>query len=245
MSSIKVDQEKGFNFGDLLEQDPERNRNPFTERKIKINGQTYKKLRLVEQLRPESFDEAKTLFQMKIKKMRKRLLGPVETQPSTSKSKSKAKKCPHDKRKYRCRECDYPGYCYETIMREIRFALIKDRELPADNECLKYLDCDIATFKKHIEEQFTDGMSWNNRGGENSGWEIDHCIPFKYNNPTAEEKLQRLHYTNLQPLPKDKNLKKSNKYVSKVRVTKGKVTIGEVEIEGEDITINFSQDTAE
>ena len=169
---------------------------------------------------------------------------PVEkTKPKPKakpKAKAKAKKCPHDKRKYRCRECDYPGYCYETIMREIRFALIKGRELPADNECLKYLGCDIDTLKRHIEEQFTDGMSWSNRGKE-SGWHLDHSEPFKYGNPTAEKKLQRLHYTNLQPLPKSENLKKSNKYISRVTLAEGKVIANGVKIEGKDITINFSQ----
>ena len=234
-----MDQKEGFNFGDLLEQDPEQN--PFTKRQIKINGQTFKKLRLVEQLRPESFDEAKTLFQMKIKEMRKRLLGPVETQPSTSKSKSKAKKCPHDKRKYRCRECDFPGYCYETIMREIRFALLRNEELPADNECLKYLGCDVDTLKRHLEEQFKDGMSWDNRGGED-GWHIDHIVPFKYQKPTDEVKLKRLHYSNLQPLPKSVNLSKSNKFISEIKVAKGNVTVGGVYIEGEGITVRVKHD---
>ena len=239
----KANQEKGFDFGNLLKQNPEQN--PFTKRKIKVNGRTYNKLRLVAQLRPESLDEAKTLFDKKIREMRRNLLEPDEKTKPKPKSKSKAKKCPHDKRKYRCRECDYPGYCYETIMREIRFALIKGRELPADNECLEYLGCNIDTLKSYLEKQFKDGLSWGNRGGKD-GWHIDHIVPFKYQNltgqkPTDQIKLERLHYTNLQPLSKDVNLKKSNKYVSEVRVAKGKVSIGEVEIEGEDITVKFKQ----
>jgi len=233
---------KGFNLGDLLEQNPEQN--PFTKKQIKIDGQTYKKLRLVEQLRPESFDEANQLFHMKIKEMRKTLLGPVKNQQAKSKSKSKTKKCSHGKRKYRCRECDFPGYCYETIMREIRFALLRNEELPADNECLKYLGCDVGTLKRHLEEQFKDGVTWGNRGGKD-GWHIDHVIPFKFEKPTDQIKLKRLHYSNLQPLPRSDNLSKSNKFISEIKIAKGKVIANGVEIEGEYITIYFSQNIAE
>ena len=230
--SNQANQENRFSFDDLLEQNPEQN--PFTKREIKVNSQTYKKLRLVAQLHPKSFDEAKTLYQMKIGEMRRKLLGPAKRKP---------KKCEHGKRKTRCRECDYPGYCYDAIMREVRFALIKNKELP-DSECLKYLGCKIDTLKKHIEDQFNDGISWTNRG-QCGGWEIDHIEPFKYGNPTAEEKLKRLHYKNLQPLPKAENLRKSNKFISCVKLGKGKVIANGVEIEGEDITVNFSQEQAE
>ena len=94
--SNQANQENRFSFDDLLEQNPEQN--PFTKRGIKVNSQTYKKLRLVAQLHPESFDEAKTLFQMKIGEMRRKLLGPVEK----PKAKRKPKKCEHGKRKTRC-----------------------------------------------------------------------------------------------------------------------------------------------
>ena len=45
-------------------------------------------------------------------------------------------------------------------------------------------------------------------------WEIDHKIPVCYDNPTLEEKIKRLHYTNLQPLSKEENRSKSNKYIT-------------------------------
>jgi len=42
------------------------------------------------------------------------------------------------------------------------------------------LGCDIETFKKNIESQFEEEMSWENYGD----WEIDHIIPIKFNGPT-------------------------------------------------------------
>ena len=39
----------------------------------------------------------------------------------------------------------------------------------------EYLGCNIETFKKHVEQQFTEDMSWENYGE----WNIDHKIPLK------------------------------------------------------------------
>lgn len=63
---------------------------------------------------------------------------------------------------------------------------------------------------KHIEEQFKEGMSWENHGK----WHIDHVVPIKYNNPTLEEQIERLHYLNLQPLWAEDNKSKGNRFIS-------------------------------
>ena len=47
----------------------------------------------------------------------------------------------------------------------------------------EYLGCNIETFKKHIGQQFTEDMSWENDGE----WHIDHKTPLKYNKPSLEE----------------------------------------------------------
>ena len=52
-------------------------------------------------------------------------------------------------------------------------------------------------------------MSWDNHGD----WHIDHIIPLKYDNPTLEQTIQRLHYTNTQPLWATENISKGNRYV--------------------------------
>jgi len=65
------------------------------------------------------------------------------------------------------------------------------------------LGCDKAALRIHIEKQFTVGMCWEKYGQ----WEVDHRVPL-----SAARSLQRLrelcHFTNLQPLWKQENIKK-------------------------------------
>jgi len=71
------------------------------------------------------------------------------------------------------------------------------------------LGCSIPYARKHLEAQFTDGMSWKNHGVH--GWHIDHIIPcdnFCFSDP--EQQRQCFHYTNLQPLWAFDNESKGN-----------------------------------
>jgi hypothetical protein len=67
------------------------------------------------------------------------------------------------------------------------------------------LGCDWVTLKHHIEIKFTEGMSWENP----SSFHIDHIKPLS-NAKTKEDLIKRCHYTNLQPLPPEINIMKSN-----------------------------------
>jgi hypothetical protein len=69
------------------------------------------------------------------------------------------------------------------------------------------LGCSFKTAHDHIESQFTEGMSWANR----SEWHIDHIMPLV--SATTEEELIKLcHYTNLQPLWAEENIKKGGRF---------------------------------
>lgn len=77
---------------------------------------------------------------------------------------------------------------------------------------LELLGCSVDFFRKHIESQFKEGMSWDN--WSRTGWHIDHikpCDSFNLKNP-SEQRLC-FNWSNQQPLWADENLKKSNKYV--------------------------------
>ena len=70
---------------------------------------------------------------------------------------------------------------------------------------LSIVGCTTIELKEYLENQFVDGMSWDNHGLY--GWHIDHIIPMS--SATNEEDLYKLcHYTNLQPLWATDNLKK-------------------------------------
>jgi hypothetical protein len=85
-----------------------------------------------------------------------------------------------------------------------------------NKKTIEYLGCDIEEFKKHIEEQFMEGMTWENHGDV---WHVDHMIPLRFENPTLEQVIERLHYTNCQPLWIKDNLEKRNRYIS-IRLVK-------------------------
>jgi len=74
---------------------------------------------------------------------------------------------------------------------------------------MELLGCSIEECRKHLESQFAIGMSWDNHGD----WHIDHikpCASFDLTDP--EQQKQCFHYTNLQPLWAEDNLKKSDTY---------------------------------
>lgn len=74
---------------------------------------------------------------------------------------------------------------------------------------IKLLGCSIECFYIHIENQFKDGMTWDNQGK----WHIDHIVPLS-SASTLEEKEKLFHYSNCQPLWAKDNLSKSDKIFS-------------------------------
>ena len=70
------------------------------------------------------------------------------------------------------------------------------------------LGCSWEDLKEHIQKQFQDGMSWENHGLK--GWHVDHIIPLSSAKNLHE--LEKLcHFSNLQPLWAEENIKKSDK----------------------------------
>lgn len=113
--------------------------------------------------------------------------------------------CIHEKRRDSCKLCDFGGYLRHIVSMRCRAALLNDK----DESSIEYLGCDIESFKLHMEQQFHPGMSWDNYGE----WEIDHITPIKYNKPSLEQQIKRLHFTNTQPLWKTENMAKGNRIV--------------------------------
>lgn len=69
--------------------------------------------------------------------------------------------------------------------------------------------CSIQSLKKHLESQFTEGMSWENYGE----WHVDHIKPCSlFDMSDAAQQRECFNYNNLQPLWAEDNLKKSNNY---------------------------------
>jgi hypothetical protein len=114
-----------------------------------------------------------------------------------------------------CTECDKerklidPIYKLSIIVRGRINKFFKLNKINKKNNTFDIVGCSPIFLKEHIENKFTEGMSWDNRGL--FGWHIDHIIPLS-SAKTKEEIYKLCHYTNLQPLWDEDNLKKSNKY---------------------------------
>jgi hypothetical protein len=87
------------------------------------------------------------------------------------------------------------------------YQIVKDLALKKKpNSTLKWVGCTSEELTSYFESLFSEGMSWDNYGE----WHVDHIRPvssFK-----QEEWEQINHYSNLQPLWAEDNIKKSNKY---------------------------------
>jgi hypothetical protein len=76
-----------------------------------------------------------------------------------------------------------------------------------EDKTFNIIGCSLVFLKEFIEKKFTEGMSWELMG---KYIHIDHIIPLS--SAKTEDELYKLcHYTNLQPLWAEDNLKKSNK----------------------------------
>jgi hypothetical protein len=108
------------------------------------------------------------------------------------------------RRRMRIKE-DHVFHLINKIRCRLRKYLIT-RNITKRNRTFDIVGCTPDFLKEYLEKQFKDGMSWENK----NEWHIDHVIPLS--SATSEEELYKLcHYTNLQPLWAEENIKKGNK----------------------------------
>lgn len=84
------------------------------------------------------------------------------------------------------------------------------KEFNKSESSMKLIGCSAEQLKKHLEDKFTEGMSWSNYGLK--GWHIDHikpCASFDLKDPQQQKEC--FHYSNLQPLWWYDNLSKADK----------------------------------
>jgi hypothetical protein len=100
-----------------------------------------------------------------------------------------------------------PFYNLTCNIRSRITTFLKLKNISKNNKTFEIVGCTQEFLKEHIEKQFTKGMSWDLMGKH---IHIDHIIPLS-SSKTEEEVYKLCHYTNLQPLWSEDNLKKSNK----------------------------------
>jgi hypothetical protein len=113
----------------------------------------------------------------------------------------------HEQRKER-RESD-PIFVLINNIRSRLYKYLTKLDITKKNKTFDIVGCNPLQLKEHLEKQFVDGMTWENKGD----WHIDHIIPLS--SAKTEDELYKLcHYTNLQPLWAIDNIKKGKKILS-------------------------------
>jgi hypothetical protein len=101
-----------------------------------------------------------------------------------------------------------PQYRIQNSLRVRIWQALRGRRKPA--RFIELSGCTVADLVRHIEQQWTVGMSWQTYGV--MGWHIDHIVPVSAFNLTDPEQAARaFHYMNLQPLWWHDNLAKGDK----------------------------------
>jgi len=85
---------------------------------------------------------------------------------------------------------------------------VKIVQTKKSSKTITILGCGFLEFKTFIENQFTDGMSWDNYGK----WHLDHIIPVSLGD-SEDEVIELCHHTNYCPLWAKDNLSKNNKLI--------------------------------
>lgn len=112
---------------------------------------------------------------------------------------------------YRINNNSSPLFIISNNVRKRFKTFLKSKNITKNNKTFDIVGCTPEVLKEHLEKQFVGGMSWDNYGFY--GWHIDHIIPLS-SAKTEEEIYELCHYTNLQPLWAEDNLKKGSKILS-------------------------------
>lgn len=97
----------------------------------------------------------------------------------------------------------------KVLMRRRIRAILKSKNIKKRLPSEAVVGCSYHELKIYLESKFTDGMNWENQGS----WHLDHIIPLS-SAKTEEEIYKLCHYTNLQPLWAQDNLKKGKKLLN-------------------------------
>lgn len=98
-------------------------------------------------------------------------------------------------------------YRLKVRCRKRIWAAFKESGYTKRSRTFDIIGCSQDELVEHLESKFTKGMSWGNYGE----WHVDHIIPFAAAT-TEEEVIALCHYSNLQPLWGDDNIRKSARF---------------------------------
>lgn len=104
-------------------------------------------------------------------------------------------------------------YKLSKIIRSQNNRIFNETKLEKTKRSFKNLGCTIVEFKKHMESQFVEGMSWENHGHDNDNikrWHSDHIIPVSYFIKNSDDPFRANNYRNQRPMWGKENMSKSD-----------------------------------
>lgn len=115
---------------------------------------------------------------------------------------------PKANKRYKERYESEPQFRVAVVLRKRILMALKTRGISKSRSVRELIGCTIPDLRQHLEAQFRDGMSWQNHGE----WHIDHIMPCAaFDLTSLEEQKKCFHFSNLQPLWAEENMRKSNK----------------------------------
>lgn len=112
------------------------------------------------------------------------------------------------KNAHKNRKKNDPFYKFTCSMRDKLKRRMNKKFGSKDSNFYRIIGMTPPVLREYIQKQFKDGMSWENYGSDT--WHLDHIIPLS-TAKNKEEYYKLWHYTNLQPLWAEENIRKSNK----------------------------------
>ena len=95
---------------------------------------------------------------------------------------------------------------------------------------IKYLDIEMETYRKWLESQFDENMSWKNYG---KYWHIDHVVPcaaFKFKDEEDDAIYECFNWKNTRPLYGPENSSKSDT-IDNLEIVKHKIIVNSFIVE--------------
>ena len=113
------------------------------------------------------------------------------------------------------RIADDPKFRFVQALRRRVKNAFRSQNARKSVKSLDVLGCSPAEGALRLERQFQPGMTWENHGFGPGKWHIDHIRPVSSFDLSDPEQVRAcFHFTNLQPLWQEDNLRKSDKWES-------------------------------
>lgn len=151
----------------------------------------------------------KTCRKKYMKKLYARTCEEIKRKSNEYYQKNKEKLRPKRRAYQKERLANDPAFALARRLRNRLWYALDNKGWKKNTSFNEYIGCNYDELISHIESQFQEGMSWENK----DKWDIDHIVPLS-SAIDLKDMLRLCHYTNLQPMWSRDNRIKYNRIES-------------------------------